>query len=49
MDALARLEAVMAAMTPPLTKDEAPCCRAALDEQGRPPIGFCGPDCVRRP
>lgn len=32
---------------PPL-KDEAPCCNSKRDSIGRLPIGFCGPDCVRR-
>lgn len=33
---------------PPLSKDDAACCLAARDEDGRPPIGWCGPDCLRR-
>lgn len=30
-------------------KENAPCCVARRDELGRLPIGFCSPDCVRRP
>lgn len=30
-------------------KEQAPCCLAHLDDLGRPVIGFCGPDCIRRP
>lgn len=30
-------------------KEAAPCCVAQRDEHGRLPIGFCGPDCIRRP
>lgn len=33
---------------PRLTKEQAECCQAARLPDGRPPIGFCGPDCVRR-
>lgn len=33
-----------------LTKEDADCCQtvASRDPLGRPPIGFCGPDCERR-
>lgn len=33
-----------------LTKEGADCCQlvASRDELGRPPIGYCGPDCERR-
>lgn len=34
---------------PIVTKDDAPCCNAKRDALGRLPIGYCGPDCVRRP
>ena len=27
---------------------EAVCCTAAKDTTGRLPIGWCGPDCIRR-
>lgn len=33
----------------PPRKEDAPCCQARLDELGRPPLGFCSPDCIRRP
>lgn len=29
-------------------KEEAPCCNAKRDRDGRLPIGYCGPACVRR-
>lgn len=32
-----------------LTKEAAPCCLARALPDGRPVIGYCGPDCVRRP
>jgi hypothetical protein len=35
-------------LTPP-TKEEAACCRAAALPDGRLPIGFCSPGCLRRP
>ena len=31
-----------------LTKEPAPCCVARALPDGRPVIGFCGPDCIRR-
>lgn len=31
------------------TKDTAPCCLAKRLPDGRPVIGFCGPECRRRP
>lgn len=34
---------------PWISKDDAPCCQARRDDLGRPPIGYCSPDCVRRP
>lgn len=30
-------------------KEDAACCISRRDDQGRLPIGFCGPDCIRRP
>lgn len=33
----------------PPRKEDAPCCVAKRDVLGRLPIGYCGPDCVRRP
>lgn len=33
----------------PLSKETAPCCVAAVDSDGRPPIGYCSPSCLRRP
>lgn len=33
----------------PPSKDDAPCCLARALPDGRPPIGFCSPECVRRP
>lgn len=30
------------------SKEDTPCCAARFDALGRPPIGFCGPDCLRR-
>lgn len=33
----------------PPRKEQAACCQARLDALGRPPIGFCGPECERRP
>lgn len=40
--------------TPParpgrMTKEQAPCCLARRDRDGRLPVGFCAPDCLRRP
>lgn len=32
-----------------LDKDEAECCKAHALPDGRPVIGYCGPDCERRP
>lgn len=36
---------------PPIRKDkdEAECCKAHALPDGRPVIGYCGPDCERRP
>lgn len=34
---------------PPPRKNNAECCRAKIDSDGRLPIGFCGPNCLRRP
>lgn len=31
----------------PIRKEDAPCCVAQRDADGRLPIGFCGPSCVR--
>lgn len=33
----------------PPRKEEAPCCMARRDSLGRPPLGFCSPQCLRRP
>jgi len=33
----------------PALKEDAPCCAATRDEYGRYCIGFCGPECERRP
>lgn len=35
---------------PPIKKEDADCCMivAGRDPLGRPPIGWCGPDCERR-
>lgn len=39
----------LAANLPPLTpKEQRACCTAHRDDQGRLPIGFCGPDCLGR-
>jgi hypothetical protein len=32
-----------------MDKDEAECCKAHALPDGRPVIGYCGPDCERRP
>lgn len=32
----------------PLRKEDAPCCVSRRDENGRLPVGFCSPGCVRR-
>lgn len=32
-----------------LDKDEAECCKAHALPDGRPVIGYCSPDCERRP
>ncbi len=34
---------------PAVSKDDAPCCLARRLPDGRPVIGFCSPECVRRP
>lgn len=39
-------------MTPssqPPVKEIAVCCVAQRDDQGRLPVGFCSPECLRRP
>lgn len=33
----------------PPRKEHARCCAAKRDDNARLPIGFCSPDCVRRP
>lgn len=33
----------------PPRKHEAACCVSKMDDLGRLPIGYCGPDCERRP
>lgn len=33
----------------PPRKEQARCCMALVDEHGRPPLGFCSPECIRRP
>lgn len=38
----------VAAKVPP-RKEQAACCVAERDKLGRLPIGYCGPDCLRRP
>lgn len=32
-----------------VTKEQARCCQSRVDELGRPPIGYCSPECERRP
>lgn len=33
----------------PPRKEQAPCCQQRRDHLGRLPVGFCSPDCIRRP
>lgn len=33
----------------PPRKEQAACCMALVDDLGRPPLGFCSPECIRRP
>jgi hypothetical protein len=33
----------------PISKDTASCCTSKRDSLGRLPIGYCGPECERRP
>lgn len=33
----------------PPRKEDAPCCMSKVDAIGRPPLGFCSPECIRRP
>lgn len=33
----------------PPRKEAAPCCQAHALPDGRPIIGYCGPNCIRRP
>lgn len=41
--------AALARRLPPMTrKENAKCCMAQRDGQGRLPVGYCGPDCLRR-
>lgn len=42
-------EAVSALVRPWITKEQAACCSSKRDALGRLPIGYCGPDCIRRP
>lgn len=44
----ARTEARGTVQLPPPAR-KAECCLAQRDAQGRLPIGYCGPDCERRP
>lgn len=30
-------------------KRDVPCCAAKVDQHGRYPIGYCSPECERRP
>lgn len=32
-----------------VTKYDAECCKSRVDEIGRWPIGYCSPECIRRP
>lgn len=32
-----------------IPKEAAECCMSRKDDLGRPPIGYCSPECVRRP
>lgn len=34
---------------PTISKDDAPCCLARRDADGRLPVGWCSDECVRRP
>jgi hypothetical protein len=34
---------------PPVSKDTAHCCTSKRDSLNRLPIGYCGPECERRP
>lgn len=34
---------------PPPRKEDAACCQRVWLENGRPPIGYCSPECIRRP
>lgn len=47
--ALPLRDAVLLDVPIPPKKEKAPCCRARRDAVGRPPIGFCSPECIRRP
>jgi hypothetical protein len=46
-----RRRPAISAFTPPRrpTVREVACCAARVDEAGRYPIGFCSPECERRP
>lgn len=43
-----RLSWYQAMRAPLITKEEALCCMSQVDDLGRPPIGHCGPDCLRK-
>lgn len=45
----ARWEAEHPPRPPYVRPEDAACCRAARDDAGRYPIGYCGPACDRRP
>jgi len=38
-----------AVVYPFISKDDATCCRKRALADGRPVIGFCSPECIRRP
>ena len=49
-EVLARITASPGVVVPwPPSKEEASCCQAHALPDGRPVIGYCGPDCERRP
>ena len=43
------LERMTAPARPWISKEAAKCCQAKALDDGRPVIGYCGPDCERRP
>lgn len=40
---------VLYALPEQIAKEDAPCCAATRDQFGRYCIGFCSPECIRRP